>query len=599
MAPPEFRIARPGFGLPINHEPPHAFPHAIGDYVVSVGITLRERRMLDFITQISDKPDWDRKVLDQEIVAKWKSEACRFDEGCQDDFLSEPMFEYCIAELREKALIHQEKGFITVMDFEAAVAKSDSAVAESLRHSLMQAVRPLEDVPDRLKDWHPGSNQIVLDLVHPSLFPIVYGRSRALPFGRVSLEDCARYCGAGEVISELPPDLSEISIGFHESSLEPWGNYQWLPSQVNFLPDGRPKISSYVNNLHPQHHPKLYSILEEMVDRSIPLWNECLSWSEGSRRRIRIVVDRGSDEDWIIPEGVKWARPEVDDDPSGAEENDKDWADMHGFWDQYNDWWEQHRVLKQPEPLEFKYFSGGPKASEKQAIDLRSDYKESGLQIIFKLANIHLTPENPEYNSSNWHVEGALNEHICATAIYYYDSENIGPSHLAFRQSIDSEDMIMRPEQNEYSSTCAYFGIENEGAAIQNLGKVSTHQGRLLTFPNIMQHQVQPFRLADPTKPGHRKILAMFLVDPHIPILSTANVPPQRKDWWAKEVQKVERFASLPVELFENIINFVEDFPISWEDALEIRERLMEERGRIADEVNEAMEENMFSFCEH
>lgn len=97
MAPPEFRIARPGFGLPINHEPPHAFPHAIGDYVVSVGITLRERRMLDFITQISDKPDWDRKVLDQEIVAKWKSEACRFDEGCQDDFLSEPMFEYvCI-----------------------------------------------------------------------------------------------------------------------------------------------------------------------------------------------------------------------------------------------------------------------------------------------------------------------------------------------------------------------------------------------------------------------------------------------------------------------------------------------------------------------
>ncbi|KAF4303366.1 putative duf1665 domain containing protein [Botryosphaeria dothidea] len=388
MAPPEVRIARPGFGLPINHDPSHAFPHAIGDYVVSGGITLRERRMLDFITQISDKPDWDRKVLDQEIVAKWKSEACRFDESCQDDFLSEPMFEYCIAELREKALVHQEKGFITVMDCEAAVAKSDSAVAESLRHSLMQAVRPLEDVPDRLKDWHPGSNQM----------------------------------------------------------------------------------------------------------------------------------------------GVKWARPEVDDDPSGAEENDKDWADMHGFWDQYNDWWEQHRVLKQPEPLEFKYFSGGPKASEKQAIDLRSDYKESGLQIIFKLANIHLTPENPEYNSSNWHVEGALNEHICATAIYYYDSENIGPSHLAFRQSIDSEDMIMRPEQNEYSSTCAYFGIENEEAAIQNLGKVSTHQGRLLAFPNIMQHQVQPFRLADPTKPGHRKILTMFLVDPHIPILSTANVPPQRKD---------------------------------------------------------------------
>lgn len=145
--------------------------------------------------------------------------------------------------------------------------------------------------------------------------------------------------------------------------------------------------------------------------------------------------------------------------------------------------------------------------------------------------------------------------------------------------------------QYQWSSTCAYYGIENEEPAIQHLGKVTTPQGRLLAFPNVMQHQVQPFRLADATKPGHRKILAMFLVDPHIPILSTANVPPQRKDWWAQEVRKVEPFASLPEELFQNIIELVDGFPISWQDALEIREKLMEERGRMTDGVNEAMEE--------
>lgn len=116
-----------------------------------------------------------------------------------------------------------------------------------------------------------------------------------------------------------------------------------------------------------------------------------------------------------------------------------------------------------------------------------------------------------------------------------------------------------------------------------------TREGRLLAFPNVVQHRVQPFRLADPTKPGHRKLLAMFLVDPNIPILSTANVPPQRRDWWAEEIRKIRPFAALPEELFESIISAVDDFPISWEDALEIRSKLMGERGAMTDEVNEHM----------
>lgn len=40
------------------------------------------------------------------------------------------------------------------------------------------------------------------------------------------------------------------------------------------------------------------------------------------------------------------------------------------------------------------------------------------------------------------------------------------------------------------------------------------------------------FKLEDPTKPGHRRFIALWLVDPHRRILSTANVPPQQKDWW-------------------------------------------------------------------
>lgn len=96
-----------------------------------------------------------------------------------------------------------------------------------------------------------------------------------------------------------------------------------------------------------------------------------------------------------------------------------------------------------------------------------------------------------------------------------------------------------------------------------------------------------PFSLENATKPGHRKILALFLVDPHIKILSTSSVPPQRTDWWAEEVRKVKPFSELPVELFDQIIDQVEDFPINWASACEAREALMAERTGF----NEALDE--------
>lgn len=51
-----------------------------------------------------------------------------------------------------------------------------------------------------------------------------------------------------------------------------------------------------------------------------------------------------------------------------------------------------------------------------------------------------LTPEKPNYDGGSWHIEGQLNERICASALYYYDSENITESFLAFRQKVTGED---------------------------------------------------------------------------------------------------------------------------------------------------------------
>jgi hypothetical protein len=62
---------------------------------------------------------------------------------------------------------------------------------------------------------------------------------------------------------------------------------------------------------------------------------------------------------------------------------------------------------------------------------------------------------------------------------------------------------------------------------------------------------------------GHRKPLAVFLVDLHIPMLSTANLPPQRRDGWTDEMRKVGPLAKLLKELFDIVIESVEDLSMS------------------------------------
>lgn len=250
-------------------------------------------------------------------------------------------------------------------------------------------------------------------------------------------------------------------------------------------------------------------------------------------------------------------------------------------------------------------------------VQLKRDFGHRGLQIIVKLANIHIIPDKPKYPGGAWHVEGQLvgthlsanserspapvqNEHICATALYYCDCENITTSRLAFRQMSDPEMDGISYEQEHHEWLDVVFGCNNRGPAVQQVGAVEAREGRLITFPDVLQHQVQPFSLADPTKPGHRKILALFLVDPHLRIISTANVTCQQRDWWADRLQEGRgAMSDLPVGLHDQIISEVDEFPIGMEEAKALRLELMAERMAYVADQTEAFEGNEFSLCEH
>ena len=177
----------------------------------------------------------------------------------------------------------------------------------------------------------------------------------------------------------------------------------------------------------------------------------------------------------------------------------------------------------------------------------------------------------------------------------------------------------MEYQQEHHKWLKEVYGCEQDGPCVQDIGGVDTCEGRLLTFPNVLQHRVGSFKLIDPTQPGHRKIVALFLVDPNIKVISTAHVPCQRMDWWTEAILEKQNasghtlpvssssstlgqarpLSDLPRELQNLVFQQVDDFPIKLEDAEALRLELMKERQAFSVNHSESIESVTFSLCEH
>jgi len=126
------------------------------------------------------------------------------------------------------------------------ICYSDTAVAPAARDRLVELVNELASRTP--VDYHPGTNLVVRDLVHPSLFPYI--------------------AGVTPTHGTLPPvpDKSEDYWGRpYENSV-----YQWLPSEVEVDDDGHCVIESYINNLDRDHFPDLYLALKKLFETALP-----------------------------------------------------------------------------------------------------------------------------------------------------------------------------------------------------------------------------------------------------------------------------------------------------------------------------------------
>ena len=282
-------------------------------------------------------------------------------------------------------------------------------ISEEEKNKLIKNVTKFQN--NILIDYHPNSNNQVIDLVHPSLYSYV------------------------QKISVIPSDIQ-----MDEKII-----FQWLPSEFKIIRKNnlieKVKILSYINNLNKNKFPEMYDSISEIFKIFVPKFEKVLK---------NINISENLDE----------------------------------------------------------------------------------CQVIVKLSNTVLTPNNPTFNAGTWHLEGMDYENIVCTGIYYYKIDNITESFLNFRANIAGEKYYY--PQDGFNYVKNHYGVSektsnNEMNSFLDLGKKTTIEDKCIVFPNFLQHKVSNFELIDKTQSGTRNILVFFLVNPKKKILSTKDIPIQQE----------------------------------------------------------------------
>mmetsp|Transcript_37517 Transcript_37517/g.120395 ORF Transcript_37517/g.120395 Transcript_37517/m.120395 type:complete len:577 (-) Transcript_37517:1350-3080(-) len=522
------------------------------------------------------KPEWWRKVFDAEITERWKGEYGG----------PEERFAYALREAQYLATTFSE-GPARPAAVDGVFSRDD--LDEGLRLSLVESVAALRSRPaigSTREDRHPGTPQMV-DLVHPSLYAYERGVT-PITAGDASVDKAEFLHDAAAGVEEAKESTTEERPPGRRGS---WGRTRdetrlttkeglaWLPCEIRVSSSSECAINSYVNNLHPKKDAATYRALEKLFVHALPAFEEVLAelgHGDVQRERpARVEADPyawydGSDE------------PEMGDD---------------GEWDDaaYEAWYE-NRPLSIPEVGDFDEAEVKAYYDSRPAVSLR----DRPLQVIVKIASLELDNNNNSagtFAGGTWHVEGVRDEHIVATACCYVDSENVRGGDLHFRTAVREPGY----EQSDDRGVAEVYGLSNEEPLIQPRGHCTTPQGRVLAWPNTLQHKVDAVTLVDETKPGRRTIVCFFLVDPTLRIRSTATVPPQQSDWLGKDAAELLA-DKLPEKALRDLVaSYVGG--MTYHDAVERRERLMNERRAEFHEESDYYSgkffERLFSLCEH
>ncbi|KAJ2327370.1 hypothetical protein GGH92_010062, partial [Coemansia sp. RSA 2673] len=289
-------------------------PGAVYKKSVDTFDTVVEQSMRRMSSFTRARPGWIEALGDADSRASWAREAKEM--GLTDLELC-----YVLDELAYYASLSQSGSNIRLSAVDG-VWISDSLVDLETTDRLKDYAAILERVPSFQKDyWHPNPKNRVLNLIDPSLYPLVYSRSKLLrqpsasPQASLTVNAAGEFPGAHDfVLPEVAPEEPEPSVprGVSEidwfsltenqrrmlgpkpreapKPIDKWrrtlngadssdgsccyiptssANYgscaskdfSWLPAEFSVDCNGAAEITSYINNLHPVKHAALYLVI--------------------------------------------------------------------------------------------------------------------------------------------------------------------------------------------------------------------------------------------------------------------------------------------------------------------------------------------------
>ncbi|RKO92298.1 hypothetical protein BDK51DRAFT_34147 [Blyttiomyces helicus] len=201
---------------------------------------------------IRAKPDWKAKVREPPIARKYVEEA-----KMQD--MPPHLAEITLADLLEKRFARLQNGEPgpAALDVRAI----DGAVPAAVRDFLAWHLDSIAARNDR--DFHPGSEGKVQDLIHPSLHPLALGVT--------------------PLVSGTLADKASDNV-----------KYTWLPAEVQV--DAYSKFASYINGLNPRTHDELYWCIERVFDIVLPMLEETV----GRQLRERSLQRESTDWEEVL-----------------------------------------------------------------------------------------------------------------------------------------------------------------------------------------------------------------------------------------------------------------------------------------------------------
>ncbi|RAL00796.1 DUF4246 domain-containing protein, partial [Aspergillus ibericus CBS 121593] len=432
-------------------------------------LTICEVYMLRLMERLTDKPNWEQDIFDDRLVAQWYTELSdsnlhsESEPNCDVDMdLVYPRtWEWCISELRDKAIEFHKTGYVLTFNADSGVCKPDTLVG--MKNEEQEAFEPLRNqAAFTSKDPNP-----VKDLVDPSLFMLIYGRTGVLTEGgQVTMANGDLLYPTNVPIA--PARTRPFTVVRTETwstrdaqSLHKWTHdFQWLPCEVEFTgQDSGVRITSYINNLHPKHQ-RAYAAIEKLISFSLDPWSEVLAeWTSCYPPRIKT---RGVEKDYdYLNDETYVPIPTTNRSMMPTERwrkycSDAYYTQVRDFLDQpepdlkyrflhphrsdaegmpvdstlaeylsqlshdelarlINEKYQRLRAFRYPEPgisYSYKEWKQGKTSQpivEKTRIlypepdhtyqthSLQDKFRDKGLQVIIRISSIELTPDNPSY----------------------------------------------------------------------------------------------------------------------------------------------------------------------------------------------------------